>query len=351
MKKAKVITVINYKGGVGKTVSTYNLGAGISFLANKSVLLVDLDPQCSLTNICLKAHSNYELAKGKSSMAMEDLKLEQTINYVIKKYLEQSITGDSPKFDLDMLVLKDFYKGRELTLPGLGAICATMFDDSDSEYNKGLDDLEIDIASYQFGDKTRLQQLSIFPKFFTDTGLDDKYDFIVFDCPPANNLITQNALMVSDYYLIPTIMDDMSSTGIIHFNSLIQNTIFNGFKKQYGAFIENTNVPYFEYFKKETAKLLGVFETLRKTQSDTSDYRRLLKNIEELQGKLFDETIFHHKGTAEATGRGISVFSTDLEKGEYSPHLSYGHLIISMLDRMEIAYDKNLANKRVTSWL
>ena len=58
MAKAKIISVINYKGGVGKTVSSFNIAAGLNFLNNNKVLLIDLDPQCSLSTICMKAYSN-----------------------------------------------------------------------------------------------------------------------------------------------------------------------------------------------------------------------------------------------------------------------------------------------------
>ena len=52
-----------------------------------------------------------------------------------------------------------------------------------------------------------------------------KYDFIIFDCPPATKLVSQNALAASDYYLIPVIPDEMSSRGVTHFKNLVENKI------------------------------------------------------------------------------------------------------------------------------
>ena len=62
------IALINQKGGVGKTTSTINLGAGLAMLG-KSVLLVDLDPQAHLTyGLGIQAHdlvyTVYEVLKG-----------------------------------------------------------------------------------------------------------------------------------------------------------------------------------------------------------------------------------------------------------------------------------------------
>jgi chromosome partitioning protein len=66
-----VVAMLNQKGGVGKTTSTLNLGAGLSRLG-KRVLLVDLDPQANLTySLNIQAHkidlSVYDLLKGKTT--------------------------------------------------------------------------------------------------------------------------------------------------------------------------------------------------------------------------------------------------------------------------------------------
>ena len=50
---AKVISFINYKGGVGKTTTTFHVGCGLAmFEPNKKVLLIDADPQTNLTFLC-----------------------------------------------------------------------------------------------------------------------------------------------------------------------------------------------------------------------------------------------------------------------------------------------------------
>lgn len=65
---AKVIAIVNQKGGVGKTTTAVNVGAGLA-KAGKHVLLIDLDPQGSLTtsfafNVSRDDKTAYELLKG-----------------------------------------------------------------------------------------------------------------------------------------------------------------------------------------------------------------------------------------------------------------------------------------------
>lgn len=66
---AKVISFINYKGGVGKTTTAFHIGCGLAmFEPKKKVLLVDADPQTNLTFLCADFHQWEKQIKANGSL-------------------------------------------------------------------------------------------------------------------------------------------------------------------------------------------------------------------------------------------------------------------------------------------
>jgi chromosome partitioning protein len=86
-----------------------------------------------------------------------------------------------------------------------------------------LDDTEIEMASTTTGSPmlSEWQKRTLLCEWIDKVGANDSYDFIVFDCPPATKLVSQNALAASDFFLIPVIPDVMSSRGVTHFRNLV----------------------------------------------------------------------------------------------------------------------------------
>lgn len=354
MKKAIIISMINYKGGVGKTTSTFNLGAGLSFLANKKVLLIDLDSQCSLTTTCLES---YKRKIGDYDFDVTSLDVDQTINHVFKEYLKDIRIRNGVDIDLDRLILKGFYNGDNDDEYNIDIIPATMFDYSNGKYPIGLDDLQIEIASNTIGATTNLIHATFLSKFFNEYKIDEIYDFIIFDCPPANNITTQNALVVSDYYLIPTIMDPLSSNGIIHLHNLIKNTIFGKLTESYKKEIRDIGtdkIGYFKYIKKGSPELLGIFETLKKPGVNNYNTKIRIKNNKELEGKLLEDvTITNLVEVSKKIGSGYSVFShaNYPTQSQNRPDKEYTKLVLNVLKRTNSTYSIEDINERFKTYM
>ena len=140
----RVISISNHKGGVGKTTSAINIGAGLNLL-KKKVLLIDLDPQANLT---------------------------QSLGLINQ---ERNIYG----------ALKGEYKLQPIEiLKGLDIIPSTL----------DLSGAEIELSS-EPGREYILKEL-IEP-------LRASYDFIIIDSPPSLGLLTINSFTASDEILIP----------------------------------------------------------------------------------------------------------------------------------------------------
>jgi chromosome partitioning protein len=241
MGKAKKIFFGNYKGGVGKTTSVYYIS---HYLANygKKVLLIDLDPQCSLSEVCMKSLDR----------RLDDLKDDESLNYVFDIYMQAiNIHQNNIVIDTNKLIKKC-----KLNNENIDFIPSNLFYPTGENYNKGLDELAIQMAKQQGG----LEQLTILHNFIQASNLDEKYDLIIFDCPPTNNLITQSGFLTSDYYIVPTIMDEVSVKGVLHYCEVIQ--------KCYEEHCNNSNYSQLaRLIFGDKPKLLGVFETMRKGSS------------------------------------------------------------------------------------
>lgn len=184
----KVVSVINHKGGVGKTTLTANLGAGLAARGRK-VLLLDLDSQASLT-VSFFTQSEWQ----------SDLVPHRTI----KDWFE-GLAGDGSD-SLSSLVASPQRVAPFLTSTS-GSIDLVAAHRDLSEVDTALAaQLLIDPAGYLAAHRRLREGLS--EKAFAD------YDVALIDCAPNFGLIAKNAVAASDMLLIPTRPDYLSINGI-----------------------------------------------------------------------------------------------------------------------------------------
>lgn len=189
-----VVSVINYKGGVGKTTATANLAAELAWRGRR-VLLVDLDSQASLTFSFVRPDE-----------WQEDLAPERTI----KSWFDSFETGRPTR--LDDLVFRPEDVKKRLSASGQGGEVHLIAS------HLGLINVDLDLAT-ELGGATIPRAKAAFLRVHRRlreglSALVDEFDLILIDCPPNFNVVTKTAIVASDHLLIPAKPDYLSTLGI-----------------------------------------------------------------------------------------------------------------------------------------
>lgn len=292
MKDTKVIFVGNYKGGVGKTTSVVNFAEYFAKFG-KSVLVLDLDPQSSLSEILVSNNGD----------VLSELSPQKTLNYIfdlniakIKKYNSIIL-----KFDSDIV---QNYKNK------YDFIASSLF----YRDGLGLDELAVKMED-------NIEYLSILKNFVDSIIEKNNYDYVIMDCPPSNNLITRSAFLMSDCYIIPTILDGVSANGIAHYIKTVNRT--------YEKYCQNgEDCILAKHFFGNRPKLIGVFRTFIRGQVH---YANEIKNLEEMVKSSCDEDIYFFE---EEINNYIDI-ARSVESGEASTSkIDYEYLAKKVLLRI-----------------
>jgi len=211
----KTISIINYKGGVGKTTLVLNIAAELAFTHNKRVLLIDLDPQTSLTFSCISVDIwNYNLESRKT----------------IKNWYDAFISGDS-----DTSLSHSIYIPSHLNYNGRGYVGLIAS-------HLGLINVDLELAA-KLSAASPPQMAQNFLKLYSrlQKGLDEEnvkneYDIALIDCPPNFNIVTKTALAASSGYFVPAKPDYLSTLGIEELNRQVSKLKedYNYYQSQFG---------------------------------------------------------------------------------------------------------------------
>ena len=146
MRMAKIVAIVNQKGGVGKTTSCVNLAAALK-AAGQRILLCDFDPQANATS---------------------GMGVDKTVSNGIYDVLINSV-------ETEKAIVRTSYGD---VLPSSKALAGASVE-------------MIDLPERQFRLRMALEQVR------------DNYDYVFIDCPPSLELLTLNALCAADGILVP----------------------------------------------------------------------------------------------------------------------------------------------------
>lgn len=255
----KIISIANQKGGVGKTTTAYNL-AKIFADRGKRVLLVDLDPQASLTEALNASKTEKELA--------------------------------------DLIIARVNKKKEDLT------------DDMFIEKSENLKLLpaSLNLSAAELALSYATNREFVLDRIFRSIKEADDFDLMLLDCPPTMSMLTINALATSDFVLIPVKAQKLDANG---YKNFVQNLEFikdelNPNLEILGAFVtfyrastnlakktkaeiaeygKNNNVPFFDIQIDEVTKLaesMAVGRSITEFSKDSKaakQYEELADNV------------------------------------------------------------------------
>lgn len=283
---AKRISVINFKGGVGKTALALHLGC---YLAERretcsKVLFVDVDHQSSLSIIVLDPEP-WEAAHDRGT----------TINKVFSSF---TATG-APMPGLELIVQKPF----GISYPTVDIAPAELM----------LDDTEIELGATTIGNpiKSEWEKRTLLSRWLSESGADETYDFVIFDCPPATKIVSQNAIAASHAYIVPVIPDTVSTRGVTHLVKLIETQIDKRMKAL--AAVQNEkDVP--DAFAPETL-LGGIIVSMAQTSGPAHSgfvnehYQQMNALRRAWKGDVLKQVIRRAIGVAESLSAGWPVYN------------------------------------------
>lgn len=183
---AKIISIVNQKGGVGKTTTAFNLSAGLAQL-EKRVLLIDFDPQGNLSSYLgfekddkptLCELINLAIQKGtiRPYNSVPDTKEDEAETEETRRIIKSAVRGNETE-KLDYIPSVILLSGAEQAL--INAMC-------------------------------RERVLSVILSY-----LEGDYDYIIIDCPPSLGILSINALTASDEILVPVQAENFALDGLI----------------------------------------------------------------------------------------------------------------------------------------
>lgn len=251
----KIISIANQKGGVAKTTTAVNIGAGLALRGNR-VLLIDIDSQSHLSRWL-----GHEAPDG-----------NPTVSELIYQEVSQLQTYGIDKFIRHNEKMKvDFIPSNHM----LSGIISIIGADTD-----------------------------VLKRIFASSFFSDRYDYIIIDCLTSLDLLVTNALKASDKLLIPVQADMLAYEGVNKMllrlqeiknsysfseyllgllvtmyqkNTNMSNSIFDALKTSYGSFVFNTPIAYRTEVKESSVSRTAL--VLRKGSYVGQQYRDIVDEV------------------------------------------------------------------------
>jgi len=296
------LSIINFKGGVGKTTLAFHLATHLA--SSSRVLVVDIDHQSSLSIVMMR-----------SALWEQCQKNGRTSNKIFEAFCNRKV----PTPGAEIISRNPFHARdrRQDLYPTLDLVPAQF----------ELDDTEIEMASTTIGGSTvsEWSKRTLVSEWLDRVNAETNYDYVIFDCPPATKLVSQNAIASSDYFVVPVIPDDLSTRGVDHFLGLVTKRIDG--KLEYlrtAAPISDHDVPR-NYVP--ATRLAAIVPFMAKTAGRARSgitnlhtrHIRTLKATPNWGNRVIGTTVKHMTGVPESLGSGWPVWNLQGQTANITP--------------------------------
>jgi chromosome partitioning protein len=274
-----VVSVINYKGGVGKTTLTANLGAELA-ARGRRVLLVDLDPQASLTLSFFSLEEFGRLAE------------HGTLLQWFQSFIASGVAPPLRDYVVAPTAVNQAAGGKGGALHLLPS-------------HLGLIEVDLDLAAILGGARFLQSHPRYLPvhRVLADALGDpafDGYDAVLVDCAPNFNMVTRTAIVASDHLVIPARPDYLSTLGIDYLRTRLSELV-----EQYAEVAEVAGAT-----DAIGPEILGVVYTMLQHAGPgiLVAHRTSMERLATIEIAVFQQTIRENKTAfTEAGNRNIPV--------------------------------------------
>lgn len=271
MRTAKIISLINMKGGVGKTTLCKELANYTSLQEDNKVLIIDIDPQSNLTQALNERFD----PKTKNEKAVPEV-------------TSKIATGEAPEVNSEFVA----------SIQNIFTTKSTGYDLSKIivEFRPNLHIVPGELETIFIGRPSGGNNANKLMDFIKDNKLIEEYDYIFIDCPPTYSIYTEMAFFVSDYYLVPVIPDAYSALGVDLLERVVQDIIFanrntvfvNRQPKNLGVILTRVdlkNKPQQQFF------ISALSQTDVVTQKNIYIFNKQFIEVNKLSTSMFDKLI------------------------------------------------------------